>query len=285
SDRLYRTGDLVRWLPDGNLAFIGRIDHQVKVRGFRIELGEIETLLASQPAVAEALVVAQQEPAGDKRLVAYWVAADQQDATVTETQLREALAKQLPDYMVPSALVGVDQFPLTPNGKIDRNALPTPDLQADSPTYVAPASAIEATLCGIWENVLGLSQVGVHDPFFAIGGDSILALQVIAQAQRAQLKVTTRQLFDYPTIAALAPHVTALKQDTSQQQAVSGHQLLLPIQQSFLSDPAAADQHFNQAVMLTLPAGTTAERVEQALAAIIQRHDVFRLQCQQTADG
>ena len=179
--RIYKTGDLARYLPDGNIEFLGRIDHQVKIRGFRIELGEIEAVLGQHPAVTETVVLAREDKQGNKRLVAYIVRY--QGSTISTSELRNFLRQKLPDYMIPSAFVMLDSLPLTPNGKIDRKALPEPDSERPDleDSYIAPRSPIEKVLAGIWCEVLGLNQVGVHDNFFELGGHSLLATQVISR--------------------------------------------------------------------------------------------------------
>ncbi|MGI0116123.1 amino acid adenylation domain-containing protein [Zooshikella sp. RANM57] len=281
--RLYRTGDLVRWLPDGNLEFIGRIDHQVKIRGFRIELGEIEAVLAQQPSVQETVVVAREDQLGDKRLVAYIVATDdEQTESALRSELKHTLKQQLPDYMVPSVWVVLDKLPLTPNGKIDRKALPEPDYtpQAD---YVVPTSMIESQLCEIWQAVLGIARVSTQANFFTVGGDSIKAIQVASRAQRAGLALTTRQLFTYQTIAELALHVTTVIDTKIPQVAVDGEQTLLPIQQHFLTTQLTDAHHFNQALSIQLPPNTTQTALQHALLAIVARHDVLRLAFEQHA--
>ncbi|CAN2534202.1 D-alanine--D-alanyl+carrier+protein+ligase [Methylocapsa aurea] len=170
-ERLYRTGDLARYRADGNIEFLGRIDHQVKIRGFRIELGEIEAALTRLPQLREAVVIASEDGRGDKRLVAYVVAAE--GAALEIAELRGALARELPDYMIPAAFVALDALPLTPNGKIDRRALPAPDLDAQiAHRYVAPRNATEEALCRIFADVLGIDRVGVDDDFFQLGGHS-----------------------------------------------------------------------------------------------------------------
>ncbi|NNF93561.1 MAG: amino acid adenylation domain-containing protein, partial [Altererythrobacter sp.] len=182
--RLYRTGDWVRYQPDGNIEFIGRRDHQVKVRGFRIELGEIEAALGRLQPVQEAVVLLREDRPGDKRVVAYVVAEGEQAGLVEE--LRTQLKRELPDYMLPSAFVLLDALPLTPNGKVDRAALPAPEA-ADHLTaeYVAPRTPTEEILAGIWAEVLGVERVGVHDDFFELGGHSLLATQVISRVRQA----------------------------------------------------------------------------------------------------
>ncbi|MGH2627468.1 MAG: amino acid adenylation domain-containing protein, partial [Anaerolineales bacterium] len=200
--RLYRTGDLVRYRADGAIEYLGRLDHQVKIRGVRIELGEIEQTLCQQPGLREAVVVARTEASGSTRLVAYVTA--QAGQTLDPGQLRQALGRTLPDYMVPAVILPLAQLPLSPNGKVDRKALPAPEAEAQRvAAYVAPATETEQRLAAIWSQVLGLPPVGRHDNFFELGGDSILALQVISQAKDAGLILTARQLFQHQTVAEL----------------------------------------------------------------------------------
>jgi amino acid adenylation domain-containing protein len=199
--RLYRTGDLVRFRANRVLEYLGRLDHQVKIRGFRIELGEIEATLRQQPGVRETVVVARTEASGTKRLVAYVTAEEQTDV---ET-VRQGLARQLPEYMVPAAIVLLEELPLSPNGKVDRKALPAPEAEGlRGSAYVAPQTEREETLAAIWAQVLGLSQIGRHDNFFELGGDSINSLQILARAHRTGIQLTPKQLFDNPTIASAA---------------------------------------------------------------------------------
>ncbi|MEO3715911.1 amino acid adenylation domain-containing protein, partial [Roseateles flavus] len=196
-ERMYRTGDLARWREDGVLEFLGRLDHQVKIRGFRIELGEVEAALAACEGVREAVVLAR-EVAGDKKLVAYFTGAAEVEA------LRGTLSQVLPDYMVPSAFMALEALPLTPNGKLDRKALPEPELGAQGREYVAPRNEIEAQLCEIWQEVLGVAQVGVTDHFFELGGHSLLAMQLSSRAHERGLALTIRQVFTTPTVQGLA---------------------------------------------------------------------------------
>jgi aryl carrier-like protein len=203
--RLYKTGDLARYLPDGNIEFIGRIDHQVKIRGFRIELGEIEAVISEHSDVQSVVVLVPEDENGNKRLVAYLV-LEQQRTNLKSSDLRNYLEEKLPHYMVPSTFVILESLPLTPNGKVDRKALPKPDqMQLElAETYVAPRNLIEQILAEIWSEVLGLKQIGIHDNFFELGGDSILTIQVISKADRAGLSLTPKQLFTHQTIAKLA---------------------------------------------------------------------------------
>ncbi|HSF38614.1 MAG TPA: amino acid adenylation domain-containing protein [Thermoanaerobaculia bacterium] len=202
--RLYRTGDQVRQRADGTLEFLGRLDHQVKIRGFRIELGEIEAALVALAGVREAVVVAREDRfegrAGDRRLVAY-VAGD---AGIATDGLRRSLQERLPDYMVPSAFVTLAALPLTPNGKVDRKALPAPEWQRPEESYQAPRTPVEEVLAGIWAELLGLERVGVNDDFFAIGGQSLLAMRLVAQVREIfPGELHLRTLFDAPTVAGL----------------------------------------------------------------------------------
>ena len=198
---LYRTGDLVRWQPGGTLEFLGRIDHQVKLRGFRIELGEIESVLREQPSVREALVVARADESGARRLVAY-VTADELDAS----ELRSRLQHKLPEYMLPAGFVRLDAFPLTPNGKIDRGALPAPDDSARAKSqYCAPSTELERSLAEIWQRLLGIERVGIDDNFFELGGHSLLAVALVhAVEHELERTCTLPMLFRNGTIRALA---------------------------------------------------------------------------------
>ncbi|WP_344940885.1 amino acid adenylation domain-containing protein [Actinomadura miaoliensis] len=201
--RMYRTGDLVRWTRSGDIEYLGRADHQVKVRGFRIEPGEIETALTGHPDVAQSVVVARTDAAGDTVLAAYVVPTP--GATPDTAALRAFVARTLPDYMVPSAVVVLDAMPLTPNGKLDRAALPAPDLAAASAGGRAPRDAREEILSGIVADVLGLERVGVDDGFFDLGGDSLKATRVVARARAALgVELPVRALFETPTVAGLA---------------------------------------------------------------------------------
>ncbi len=204
-ERLYRTGDLARYRPDGNIEYLGRIDHQVKVRGFRIELGEIEARLLEQPQVEEAVVVAREDTPGEKRLVAYVVGSGDWPENETIEQLRTNLGEVLPDYMVPAAFVFLDSLPLTQTGKLERNALPVPDVTAQlASQYLAPRTQVEAVLTRIWADVLRLERVGVHDNFFTLGGDSVRSIQMVTRAHESGVQVTPRQVFQHPTVADLA---------------------------------------------------------------------------------
>ena len=201
--RMYRTGDLVRWDEDGQLEFLGRADDQVKIRGFRVELGEIEAALAAHVAVTSCAVIAREDTPGDKRLVAYVVA---RPAEGTASALREHLRSRLPEHMIPASFVFLEALPLAPTGKIDRQALPAPGASSDraSAAHTAPRNDKELGLSAIWAEVLRVEPIGVHDDFFALGGNSILTLRVVNLARRLGLTLTARDIFTHPTIAALA---------------------------------------------------------------------------------
>ncbi len=203
--RLYKTGDLARYLSDGNIEFLGRIDHQVKIRGFRIELGEIESVLAQHDAVQETFVIAREDEPGNKRLVAYVVVNGESAPTINE--LRRFLQEKLPEYMIPSAFVAIAYIPLTPNGKVDRRALPIPEQKRPEleRAFVAPRNIIEIQLAQIWQNILGIQSVGVRDNFFELGGNSLLAVKLFTQIEkRFDQKLPLATLFQAATIEQLA---------------------------------------------------------------------------------
>ncbi|GIV97579.1 MAG: hypothetical protein KatS3mg057_2236 [Herpetosiphonaceae bacterium] len=282
--RLYRTGDLVRWLSDGNLEFLGRLDHQVKIRGFRIELGEIEALLRRHPAVREALVLARDGFAEgqDKRIVAYVVPMRPTSAD----ELVDALRQRLPDYMIPTAFVLLDAFPLTSNGKIDRRALPAPDGSQLSRQYVAPRTATEQHLAAIWAEVLHTDRIGLYDNFFSLGGHSLLATQVIARIRDAfGADLPLRALFELPTVAALAQQIEAtLAGQTGPRPAPippARRDQPLPLsfaQQRlwFLDQLIPNNPAYNIAGAVHIAGPLNAEAWERALNAIVQRHEALR---------
>ncbi len=291
--RLYKTGDLARWRPDGELEFLGRADRQVKIRGHRVELGEVEAALAACPGVRAAAVVPR-EQGGALRLVAYvaYVAAP---AERTAADLRAWLARTLPEPMLPAAFVRLDALPLTPNGKVDLRALlalPALDeaedaavARAGAAERTAPRGKIEELLAGLWAEVLRLPEVGVHDNFFALGGDSILSLQVVGRAGQAGCRITPRQLFEHPTIAGLAAIVQQTADQTAGQAGVpeeeeaAGEVPLTPIQRWFLDREPADPHHFNQALLLAVrrPPPALPAALPQAIAALVAHHDALRL--------
>lgn len=212
--RLYKTGDLACYRPDGNIMFLGRVDHQVKVRGYRIELGEIEAVLHQHPAVRQAVAVARKQAATDVQLVAYLMASQQGDRTLTSAELRSFLKEQVPEYMVPTAFVMLDALPLTPNGKVDRAALPAPEasMLAAQENYVAPRTEVEAQLAQTWEQLLRLEHVSVEANFFDLGGHSLLATRLASRiCEIFQIELSQGHIFNAPTIIELAEVVTRLQ--------------------------------------------------------------------------
>ncbi|MEN5236032.1 non-ribosomal peptide synthetase [Pseudomonas sp. TWI923] len=283
--RLYRTGDLVRLRADGLVEYVGRADQQVKIRGFRIELGEIESRLQEHADVDEAVVLALDLPGG-KQLVGYLVCAQAKADSEAQALLREAVkadARQhLPDYMVPAHLVLLDSLPLMGNGKLDRRALPAPDLEQARQHYQAPANELETQLAQIWRDVLNVSRIGVQDNFFELGGDSILSIQVVSRARQLGLQFTPRDLFQHQTIQTLAAVVTRSAAPSDIEQGPrQGRSGLTPIQHWFFDSEVPQPQHWNQAVLLEARQPLQAEQLEQALAALVAHHDSLRLRFSQ----
>ncbi|MEH2333884.1 non-ribosomal peptide synthetase [Nostoc sp.] len=220
--RLYKTGDLARYLPDGHIEYLGRIDYQIKLRGFRIELGEIETALLQHPEVKEGVVIVREDTSNENHLVGYIVAETGQDSLQVISQLRRFLKQQLPDFMVPTIFMALEAMPLTPNGKVDRKALPEadasrPELEAN---YVAPRTPIEQQIADIWMQVLNVKRVGIYDNFFELGGYSLVGIQVVSRVRQAlQVEILMSNLFELPTVADLAERVETLRWATQGIQA------------------------------------------------------------------
>jgi amino acid adenylation domain-containing protein/non-ribosomal peptide synthase protein (TIGR01720 family) len=283
--RLYRTGDLVRRLPDGQIEFLGRVDHQVKIRGFRIELGEIEVLLGQHASVREAVVVAREDEHGHKRLIAYVVAAQKQQLKVAE--LQSYLKEKLPDYMIPTSFVVLDSMPLNANGKLERTALPSPEHAASHAerAYAAAGNAVEKQLAEIWKQVLGLKEVGVHDNFFELGGDSIISIQIIARAHQAGLRLAPKMLFQHQTISELAAVATLDAPIQAEQGSVSGVVPLTPIQRWFFEQDIPARHHWNQSLLLEVREALRPELLARAVQELAVHHDALRLRFRQTETG
>ena len=274
--RLYRTGDLVRRRPDGNLEFISRVDTQIKIRGFRVEPMEIESTLARHPSIAESVVAVHEPTEGDRRLVAYVVPRD--GATPDTAELRRFLDAELPAYMVPSAFVTLEALPLNANGKVDRDRLPAPD--GDRPEtaegYLAPRTESERTLAEIIAAVVGLDKVGVHDNFFEIGGDSILAIQVVARGQEAGLKLTPYDLFTQPTVASLAEVIATGVTVDAEQGEVTGPVPPAPMQRWFITAGIAQPRQWNTSVLLELGAAADPGLLREAVELVMGHHDGLR---------
>jgi amino acid adenylation domain-containing protein/non-ribosomal peptide synthase protein (TIGR01720 family) len=283
--RLYRTGDLARFLTDGRIEFLGRLDEQVKVRGFRIEPGEIERALVQHERVREAAVVVRTED-DEKRLIAYLVAADAAEAPTTQ-DLRQHLKESLPAYMLPSAFVFLDSLPLTRSGKVDHHALPAPQQSSAEPTenFVAPQTALEQALAGIWADALKQKRVGLHDNFFELGGDSILIIQIVARAQQAGISLSARQFFQYPTVAELAAVARTAPSVSVEQEAVHGEAPLTPIQRWFFEQEFEAADHWNMALLLEANAPLHAGLLEEAFSHLLAHHDALRLRFVREGEG
>ncbi|CQD22139.1 linear gramicidin synthetase subunit D [Mycobacterium lentiflavum] len=266
--RMYRTGDLVRWRADGQLDYLGRADEQVKIRGYRIELGEIRSALASLDGVDQAVVVTREDRPGTARLVGYIT------GTADPARIRAALADRLPPYMVPSALVRIDALPLTVNGKLDTRALPAPEYR-DVDRYRAPGSATEEILATIYAQVLGVERVGVDDSFFDLGGDSILSMQVVAQARAAGVLCRPRDIFVEQTVARLAQVASVAGERAIADDGI-GPTVATPIMRWLLNIDGPVED-FNQALVVQAPAAVTEDDVVVVLQALLDRHAMLRL--------
>jgi amino acid adenylation domain-containing protein/non-ribosomal peptide synthase protein (TIGR01720 family) len=299
--RLYRSGDLARRLPGGDIEYLGRIDDQVKVRGFRIELGEIEAALLRCAGIRECCAMARDDGQG-KRIVAYLVS----DAARADVgRLREQLLGSLPDYMVPAAFVFLGGLPLTPHGKVDRKALPAPAQERPilALQFKAPQSGVQIRLAAIWQKVLRIECVGIEDNFFELGGDSILCIQVVAQARREGLALTPQDLLSRPTIAELAELLKTKNQATGTASAApapapvatavsvapdapaTGAVVSTPILHWFFEQRLAQIGHYNQAVLLRTATSLDAQRLDRALGIVDERHDALRLRATRAASG
>ncbi|QHZ56608.1 tyrocidine non-ribosomal peptide synthetase TycB [Brevibacillus sp. NSP2.1] len=278
-EKMYRTGDLARWLPDGNVEYVGRMDHQVKIRGHRVELGEVESVLLRYETVKEAAAITHEDDRGQAYLCAYYVA----EGEATPAQLRDYMEKELPPYMVPAFFIQLEKMPLTPNDKIDRKALPKPSQEANrAEEYAAPQSELEQLLASIWADVLGIRQVGMKDNFFELGGDSIKAIQVSTRLNASGWTLAMKELFQYPTIEEVAAHVAPNSRE-SEQGVVEGEIGLTPIQKWFFERNFTDRHHWNQAVMLFRADGFDAGLVCQAFHKIVEHHDALRMIYKQEA--
>ncbi|WP_344432287.1 amino acid adenylation domain-containing protein, partial [Amycolatopsis minnesotensis] len=281
--RMYRTGDRGRWSADGTLEILGRTDDQVKVRGFRIELGEVEAALSAHPAAAGAAAAVKPDVHGTPRLMGY-LAAGADGPSVAE--LRAFLRERLPEHMVPSSLVVLDELPVTVSGKVDRRALPGPSADRDLETeFVAPRTRAERILAAVWAELLGVDRVSVLDNFFDLGGDSILGLRVVARARDAGVRVTPKQTFLRPTIAELAAVADFEDGGTAaEQNEVTGDVALTPIHHWFFENLEQSIDRFNQSVYVELAEDVDERALRTAVSALVTHHDALRLRVT-TVDG
>jgi amino acid adenylation domain-containing protein/non-ribosomal peptide synthase protein (TIGR01720 family) len=274
--RMYKTGDSTWYRPDGTIGYAGRIDDQVKIRGYRVEPGEIEAVLVKHPAVRECVVVARSETPGVNALVAYIVPADGKKATVTA--LRNHLATQLPEYMLPAVYVMLDALPLTPNGKVNRAALPAPDNHRPEleQTYVPPRTRLEKQLAKIWQELLHVQKVGVWDDFFELGGDSITAVQMVARVNQLGLQLEPIQLFRQPTIADLIHEVGDPE---------SLPILLTPTQHRFFTHHGSHPHEQSRSIWLSVHRKVSAAQIKQVFYRLVDAADIFQLRFQREDNG
>ncbi|XOI99323.1 amino acid adenylation domain-containing protein [Paenibacillus polymyxa] len=269
---MYMTGDLARYSSDGNIEYMGRIDEQVKIRGFRIEPNEIAQQLLLHEGIRDAIVVARTSKGGEAYLCAYVIT----DADLSVSALREHMAVFLPIYMIPSYFVQMDRLPLTPNGKVDHNSLPEPDGEVHTGTeYAAPRNEMEYAIAQVWEKLLGVNKIGIHDDFFALGGDSIKAIQAVAQMNNKGYAFDIKDLMNSGTINDMLPHLKQ-RRKTIDQSNVTGDIEMTPIQLWFVEQDSIKKDHFNQDLMLFRKDGFSVDRIERAFESIVQHHDVLR---------
>jgi amino acid adenylation domain-containing protein len=281
--RLYKTGDVARYLPDGNIEFLGRNDDQVKIRGFRVELGEIEAALIKHPAIRQAVVLPRKEQPGDKCLVAYVVPRDSRPSL---SEIREFLKEKLPDYMVPSALLVLAALPLTPQGKIDRLTLPSPDNSTPEKPFVASQTPVEEVVAGIWSEVLGVENVSLHDNFFDLGGHSLKAIQIIAAVREAfHIELPLRSLLETPTMSVFAGDVEAAMRMGERLQFSSIERIPreadLPLSFSqerawFIQQLKPLNLAYNSQVALWFRGRLDVVALERSLSEIVRRHEIYR---------
>ncbi|MEC1507169.1 amino acid adenylation domain-containing protein, partial [Bacillus haynesii] len=272
--KMYKTGDLAMWLPDGQIEFLGRADHQVKIRGYRIELGEVEQQLLTHEKIKEAAVIAGKDQNGSSYLCAYF-ASDQE---LPAADVRQFLEREMPDYMIPSYFVKLDRLPRTSSGKVDRNALPEADgTLIEGTRYDPPRNEIERKLVQVWREILGIEDIGISHHFFAAGGDSIKALQIISRLAKMNLKLEMKALFANPKIKDLSRLITEETRHRKHNKPVTGETELLPIQKRYFANNKEELNHFNQSFMLFRKDGYDENIVRTAFNKILEQHDALRM--------
>ena len=275
-----------RWLADGNLEYLGRIDDQVKIRGYRIELGEIQSVVQQSGYVNQSVVIAREDIQGSRRLIGYVVS----NGSFHRDDLVRYLQKHLPDYMVPQLWVELESIPLTRNGKVDKGALPHVDASELQPgEYVAPRNAVEQMLCKIWGEVLGVDRVGVHDNFFALGGDSIITIQITSRAKRAGYELRPRDIFVHQSISRLSLYLSSSVSGSSiaEQGELEGESGLLPIQQWYFEREGfnSSISHYNQSVLLGIDRGVSVSELRKVFSVIEHHHDALRYEYSRSSSG
>ena len=280
NSKMYKTGDLCRYLPDGNIEFIGRNDFQIKIRGFRIELGEIESKLLEHPEISQCTVSVfrnkKSEVSNQKYIVAYYVSVSNQQPAVSTQQLADFLSAKLPEYMVPSVFVRLDGLPITPNGKLDRNALPDPEF-TNKENYVPPTTDIEKQLVIIWEDLLGLPKVGITDDFFRLGGDSIISIQLTSRLRKIDIHVNVKDIFECRTIKSILKFIANEKLEIVAEHGIlEGNFNLLPVQQWFFEREFNNPNYWNQAFLIKTPE-LNIDKLQEILQQLIEHHDILRI--------
>lgn len=274
--KLYKTGDMAKYNPEGNLIFLGRADDQIKFRGYRIELGEIETALNSNVNIDTSVVIVREDKPGIQKLIAYLKLND--NSVLEINDYKNELKKSLPEYMIPSSFVLIDKIPRTPNGKIDKSALPAPeDLQVSESAYIEPVKPVEKILTNIWKEVLGINNISINDNFFELGGDSIISIQIISRANQEGIKISPRQIFQFQTISELSAVAEQKTAEAVDQNPVTGNALLIPVQQRFFEHNLNNPSHFNHSILLSLPDKINTENLEKAVKEILTHHDALRM--------
>ncbi len=278
-ERMYKTGDLARWLPDGNIEFLGRIDFQVKIRGFRIELGEIESQLLKYEGISEAIVIAKEDKNKNSSLCSY--ICGEREYSISE--LREHLAKELPEYMIPSYIVQLDKLPLSANGKVDRKALPEPDSSITTGAeYVAPSNEIEEKLVSIWSEVLGIEKIGINDNFFELGGHSLKAINISSKINKElNVSVPLREMFKTPTIKGLAIYIEGTKQSIYSRIEPAEEKEYYPLSSAqkrmyALQQLEQNSISYNMPMVMSLEGELDKTKFEEAFDKLIQRHEALR---------
>ena len=281
---MYKTGDWGRFGKDGAIEYRGRIDSQIQLRGFRIELGEIEKVLLTMPQIEEIVVDVFQPETDESKLAAYIVQANDGDLTINE--IRNFASERLPNYMIPSYFVMLENLPLSSAGKIDRLSLPRPDQNKTElgNDYASPTNETEEALCRVWADVLKIEKIGITDNFFALGGDSILSIQIVVKAREYGLSFNPRQIFKYQTIAELAPFTDFEPQIEAEQGMLEGEIPLSPIQIDFFERNLANPNHYNQSILLDVGKEIKIPNLKESLEFLLGHHDALRIGFSKSGD-